>query len=182
MNTKKLPKIVLFGGFAQHGKDTSASIFKEYMSQRGKKCLIVRNGDYLKFVAKEYYGWDGEKDVKGRTLLQTLGTEKARDNNPDVWVNVLIELVKAIGSDFDYVLIPDFRYPNEHIRFVKEGYDTHVVWVYRTDFDNGLTAEQKNHRSETSLLNYSFDTIIKVESKVEKLVDKIHLMIEVHNL
>lgn len=167
------PKIILFGGFARHGKDTSAEITKSYFEQHNKKCLIIKYGDYLKFVAEQYYGWNGVKDEKGRETLQIVGTEEARDNNPDIWVNVVIEFVKAFGGKYNYVLIPDFRYPNEHTRFVDEGYDTFTIWVHRQGFDNGMTEKQKKHRSETSLLNYNFNRIVSVESDIQVLTSRI---------
>ena len=163
------PKIILFGGFAQNGKDASATITKNYFEQFNKTCLTIRYGDYLKFIASNYYGWNGVKDDYGRTLLQTLGTEEARDFSPDIWVNVVIEFVKAFGHKYDYVLIPDFRYPNECTRWIEEGFDVFSIWVHRNNFDNGLTKKQKEHRSETSLLNFSFDRIIMAENNIQDL-------------
>jgi hypothetical protein len=175
-------RIITIGGQARHGKDSTASIMKGYFEKQNKKCLIIKNGDYLKFIAKEYNGWDGNKDEIGRTLLQTLGTEEARDNNPDIWVNVLIEFVKAFGRKYDYILIPDFRYPNESTRFTEEGFNVFSVWVHRKNFDNGLTEDQKKHRSETSLLDYKFDHIVSVESKMHKLKDAVENMIVQYKL
>ena len=65
-------KVITISGYAQAGKDLSAQLIKEKMALRGKKVLILHYGDYLKFIAKEYFGWDGKKDEKGRTLLQCL--------------------------------------------------------------------------------------------------------------
>jgi len=172
----KQPKIIVVAGQAQHGKDTSASILKEELFKKDKTSLIIRYGDYLKYVATSYYGWDGLKDIPGRALLQTLGTEVARDNNPDIWVNVLLEFSKAFGGSYDYLIIPDFRYPNEYWRWVEEIYDIFSFWVNRNDFDNGLTEEQKNHRSETSLLDFDFDWLISVPSKTYILKDAISNM------
>lgn len=172
------PKIILIAGSAQNGKDTAASILKYHFELKEKKCLILRYGDYLKFLCKEHFGWDGKKDIRGRTLLQVYGTEKARDNNPNIWVNVLIDTIKAFGSEYDYVLIPDFRYPNEYTQWLNNGYNPFTFWVHRYDFDNGLTEEQKNHRSETSLLDFDFDWNISVPSKIEKLSDALINMVK----
>lgn len=177
-----MPKIILIAGFAQHGKDASASILKNMLEEDGKKVFLIRYGDYLKTVARDRYGWNGLKDCYGRNLLQVIGTELARDNNPDIWVNVVIETVKALATDCDYVIIPDFRYLNEHYRWVDNGYSTLSIWVHRNDFDNGMTPEQKNHRSETSLLDFQFNYIISVESKMEKLVDAVRRLKEGFNL
>lgn len=173
----KKPSVILIGGSAQHGKDSSASILKYKFESSGSKCLVLRYGDYLKFLCKEHFGWNGEKDKIGRTLLQIYGTEKARDNNPDIWVNVVIETIKAFGGEYDYVIVPDFRYPNEYSCWLEHGYNPFTVWVHRNDFDNGLTQEQKNHRSETSLLDFEFNWVISVPSNIEKLEDALVNMI-----
>jgi len=142
---------------------------------------MIGYGDDLKFTCEKYFGWNGIKDVYGRTVLQKKG-EEARKNNPDTWVNIVIEIIKAFWMQYDYVLIYDFRYPNEINRLLEEGFDTFTVWVNRNDFDNGLLPEQKNHHSETSLLDYKFDHIISVESKMHKLKDAVENMIVQYNL
>ena len=175
-------KIITFSGLAQHGKDSSASISKYYFEQCGKKCLTIANGDYLKFVCEKYFGWDGIKDAHGRSLLQIKGTEEGRDSYEDVWIDVVIAFLKAFGKQYDYVMIPDVRYENEISKLKHNGWDVFSVWVSRNDFDNGLTDEQKNHRSETSLLDHDFDYMISVESKMYKLKDAVEKMIQLRNL
>ena len=171
-------KIITVSGLAHNGKDSTASIAREYFTQQNKKCLTISYADYLKFVAEKYYGWDGLKDAQGRTLLQELGTNKARKRSPDIWVNVVMEFIKAFGEDFDYIFIPDTRFPNEILIPKTKGFSVYSVWVHRKGFDNGLTVEQKNHESETALLDFPFDHVICVESKMEKLVDAVHMMIK----
>ena len=55
--------------------------------------------------------------------------------------------------EYDYVLIPDVRFPNE-IDKMKENFDCISIRLTRPNFDNGLTSEQKEHISETALDNY----------------------------
>jgi adenylylsulfate kinase-like enzyme len=54
-------KIVLLSGTAESGKTTVANMLKERLEEDGKKCLIINFSDYLKFIAKAYFGWDGGK-------------------------------------------------------------------------------------------------------------------------
>ncbi len=77
------------------------------------RCLKIKYGDILKFVAKEFFNWNGEKDEKGRTLLQWLGTDLGRKNNINVWVNCVKEIVKGLKTEYDFVLVSDARFPNE---------------------------------------------------------------------
>lgn len=170
-------KILTFSGSARHGKDTSAMIAGGYLDKIQKTHKTIHYADYLKYVAREYWGWNGEKDEAGRTLLQWLGTDIARERNPNIWVNVAVEFIKTFGIDYDYIFIPDTRFPNEIYTLKNKGWDVHSFWIHRNDFDNGLTEQQKNHPSETALLDYPFDRIISVESKIYKLKDELEKII-----
>ena len=106
-------KIITFSGKAQHGKDTTAKYMKEFFESLGKKVVILHFADYLKYVCKEYFHWNGIKDEIGRTILQKVGTDLARKNYPDIWVNVVSNFILAFQTEFDYFLVPDCRFPNE---------------------------------------------------------------------
>lgn len=160
-------KVILISGKAQHGKDTFADFFKTTAEIHKKKCLIIKYGDILKFVCREYFNWNGQKDWVGRTLLQTVGTDIVRKNNENAWVNCVMEIVMGLKSEFDYVLIPDARFVNEIECWNDISVDHYSVRVnrYNSDlepFDNKLSKEQKEHISETALDNYEgFDYIVK---------------------
>lgn len=162
------PIILLISAKAQHGKDTFAKFVKDRVEEtEGKKVLIIKYGDILKNVCKMYYGWNGEKDEIGRTILQQVGTNLCRQNNPDVWVNCVIEIVKGLKTDFDYVCVPDTRFPNEIEAWERNtNFYTYTIRLERVDengdlFDNGLTDEQKQHPSETALDNYYFNYVVE---------------------
>lgn len=155
-------RVVLISGKAQSGKDTFSSMFKEQAEKDGKSVFVIRYADILKFVLKEYFGWNGLKDEEGRTMLQQVGTGLFRYNNPDVWVNCVIELVKGLGDKYDYVLIPDTRFKNEITKWNETSFPYYTVKIKRfnedgTSYDNGLSEEQKNHSSETELDLFNTD-------------------------
>lgn len=160
-------KAILISGKAQHGKDTFADYFRMIAESHNKKCLTIRYGDMLKFVAKQYYNWNGEKDFAGRTLLQMLGTNIVRKNNENAWINCVMEIVMGLKTEFDYVLIPDARFENEIENWKDINIPSISVRVNRYDsnlepFDNKLSKEQKEHISETALDNYDkFDYVVK---------------------
>ena len=64
-----MKKIVVIGGNANHGKDTFGKYLKEQLEQSSNKVLIMHFADYLKYICKQYFQWNGEKDIEGRTLL-----------------------------------------------------------------------------------------------------------------
>lgn len=171
-------KIILISAKAQHGKDTSASILKEILEQVNKKVLIAHYADLLKYICKTFFNWNGEKDDEGRTLLQRVGTDVIRKINPDYWVNFISEFFKLFPNEWDYVLIPDVRFPNEIREMIFNGFDVFSVRINRTDFESSLTEEQKNHISEIALDNYQFDYYIDTISDLDYLRIKLENMYE----
>ena len=178
------PLIIPIMGKARNGKDSFAKFLKEEIEERtGENVLIIRYADYLKFVLEKYFNWDGNKDEKGRNLLQHIGTDTCRKNNENVWVNVVVELVKSFGNEFPYVLIPDARFENEIGCWYDNEFEVVTIRVKRlnedgSEYDNGLTEEQKNHPSETSLddfvpyYNVEAKSLEELKESVQTILDK----------
>ena len=165
-------KVLCISAKAQHGKDTAAEIIKEYLESKGRRVLITHYADLVKFVCTKYFNWDGKKDVNGRSLLQYVGTDVVTSQQPSYWVDFVISILKFFDNSWDYVLIPDCRYPIE-VTKMEEAFDTALLRVERPNFDNGLTPEQKQHISETSMDNYLFDHVIYNDSELEDFKEKL---------
>lgn len=165
-------KVCCISAKAQHGKDTAAGLIKEHLESLGNKVLITHYADLVKFVCTNYFGWDGKKDEKGRTLLQYIGTDKVGAKDPAYWVNFIVSILEIFEDEWDYVLIPDCRYPVEVSRMA-ENFDTIVLRVERPGFESGLTEKQKQHRSETSMDDYKFDAIVYNDAGLEEFKDKL---------
>lgn len=167
---KSATRFILISGKAQNGKDTSARFAEEYLTSIGKKVLVTHYADLLKYLCKTFFEWNGEKDEKGRTLLQHVGADCIRKNDPDYWVRFVVEFISMCPYKWDYVIIPDTRYPNE-IEYVKaSGFPvTHVRVDRGADFDNGLTDEQKAHESENALNDVTPDYTIENYKDLESL-------------
>ena len=166
--------VITVSGQAQHGKDSAAKIIEEKIKSSGKP-ITIHMADYLKFICKTYFGWDGNKDEKGRHILQYVGTDKVRKIFPNFWVDAVMNFIKAFGDDFDYVLIPDCRFPNEIEIFRNNGYEVVALHITRTNFENCLTQEQRNQPSERAMDGFIFDDCICSESGLDNLeieVDK----------
>jgi hypothetical protein len=169
-----LSKIITISGKAQHGKTTSAEIIKTILTDKNKTAIIFNYGDILKFICKDYFGWNGKKDEHGRRLLQYVGTDFIRIYDRDFFVNIGIYILKVVFRSYDYVIVADCRFPNE-INGLKEKFnDVITLKVFREDYESNLTEEQQQHPSETSLDTYLFDYIIIAENiheLIEKLID-----------
>ena len=155
---KKNTVIVCIGGKARHGKDETARAIKRCMDTHGGvKCLITHQADLLKHIARTMFDWDGKKDEAGRRLLQQLGTDVFRKKDPNYWVDHLVRTFKVLDGAFDFIIIPDTRFPNEIEEFKKAGFHTVYLRVTRPNFVSPLTPEQQAHASETALDQYPFD-------------------------
>ena len=165
-------RVVCISGKAQHGKDTTASFIKKELEKEGDRVLVAHYGDLVKYVCKTFLGWDGEKDEKGRTLLQHVGTDVVRTKDNDYWVRFISDMLHFFGEKWDFVLIPDSRFPNE-IEYLKKDFDVIHLRVIREKYITDLTAEQSSHSSETSLDSYvTDDCLINFENldEYEELV------------
>lgn len=179
--------IITISGHAKNGKDTIANILKEKLESRNKKVLIIHFADYLKFVCEKYFGWDGKKDERGRTILQEVGTDIVRKRDQYFWVDIVCRLINVLSNDFDFFIIPDCRFENE-IEYPESEYGLKIfatnIRRYENNiiFDNGLTLEQKRHPSETSLDYYEFDWTFINDSDINALYGKADEFIEYYNL
>lgn len=163
-----MSNIIILSGKSGHGKDALGGLMRAKLEAAGYHCMTVHYADLVKYYATQYYNWDGIKDEKGRALLQHLGTDKVRTRFPNYWADTISKFLLATATDFDYVFIPDARFPNE-IEVVKQD-NPHVITIrierYNDDgtpYTNpAFTKKQLAHASETSLDDYyGFDYIVE---------------------
>jgi hypothetical protein len=140
-------------------------MLSNYFKMYDKKTAIYHYADPLKMCAKNYYDWNGEKDDKGRTLLQWLGTEKVRANDNNAWVKIADSIINGVLFDADYVIIPDSRFPNE-IEYWGDSLLT-TIHVRRGAYLSTLTEEQQMHESETALDGYGFEFEVEAENLIQ---------------
>lgn len=150
-------KVIVISGKAGSGKTFIAERLKDYIeSNYDLKGYIINFGDPLKMVCQKVYGWDGAKGPNGRQLLQRVGTDIAQANNKLVWVNIVFEIIEALKSEFDFVIIGDARFVHEieetYAHFIA-GDDVFAIRIIGKE-NNELTEEQKKHPSEVELDNY----------------------------
>ena len=148
-------RMVLISGKAEHGKTAFGDIIKDELREMGFRVTTYPFARYLKFIAQEHFGWNGEKDVAGRELLQWLGTDVVRKSNPDYWANTVVEFAHTFRGTFDYIICDDTRFPNEVTNFGAVGIDVFPIRVVRPGHVSRLTTEQMAHPSETALDGFS---------------------------
>lgn len=162
-------KVILVSGKAQNGKDTVASMLREKLTSDNHRVLITHYADLLKYICCNYFGWDGNKDEKGRQMLQYVGTDVIRKQNPTLWVDFVAMMLKYFHENWDYVIIPDCRFPNEVTTMFENGFGTVHLRVVRPNFESPLSEEQQKHPSETALDDTVPDFYIENTGTLEEL-------------
>lgn len=161
--------IFAIAGHAGSGKNTLANLLSDRLSCRGIPYSQCAFADHLKEQAK-YHGWNGEKDQKGRTLLQELGDTLRHYHGDSYYARYLAG--KIIEDRADAVLVTDTRYLVELAELKKtadlNGWKFVSIRVCR-NADNGMTAEQKAHSSENELDEIPLDYTVCNNGTIEDL-------------
>jgi len=165
-------------GKAGSGKDTVADIITKKCFKNDITCTTIHFAKALKNIAKTVFGWDGQKDERGRRLLQVIGTDCARAYDKDFWIKKWEELLYW-NQDYKVLLVPDVRFENEanaiHIR------NGILIKVFGRAFDLG---ENANHASEAGLskelIDYTIDNSLTIEALEEKVEFLLNSVIELY--
>lgn len=170
-----MKKIILISGKAMSGKDSCAEFLKQELEARGQKVVITHFAKYIKQILADYYQWDGIKTDYWRTKLQELGTDTIREKlkMPLFHCGRIVDDIKIIQNDFDYIIVPDARFKNE-VLYAQASFpdDVITIRVERVGWKSSLTPEQQIHKSETDLDNFKFDYTIYAQSGLDHLHDE----------
>ena len=132
------PHIVLISGKAGVGKSTFASTLSKVVREHedANKQIIMRQP--LAWGVKRTamgMGWDREKDVKGRRLLQGIG-RIGREYDPNMWVKIADQAIcdtqyfyGSLEARLAYVWIDDWRFKNEIKWFLAKDYQFRIHTV-----------------------------------------------------
>ena len=163
-------KVIAISGKAQHGKTTVANYLKSYLEAFDYRVLVINYADLLKFICKTYFGWNGEKDEYGRSLLQYVGTEIIRAQYPTFFVDTVGIILSLFQNEWDYVIIADVRFPNEISQLTDTfEFDCKHLRVIRPNYESSLDEHQKCHISETALDLIEPDTYLYNSGTLEDL-------------
>ena len=165
-------QVILIGGKARSGKDTLADFLTENLEKQGKKVCKIQVGQYIKYYAMKYFGWNGEVETKPRDLLIELGTEIIRKKiDPDFHIDRLIQDIKVLSYFYDTFVVSDIRFPVEIEKPKKEFDNVTTIKMIRNSDE--LNDAQKSHVTETGLDSFnSFDYVIENEGSLEELKEK----------
>ena len=167
----KNPKIYLISGKARHGKDTFSGYLKEAYEKNNKKVIVTQLSKYIKYYAREMTGWDLSEETKPREFLQQLGTDVIRVNldKNDLFINRMKDDIEIFSYFYDAIIISDVRFKAEIDGLRSSFPELIAVNVFRPNFDNGLTEEQKKHKTEIDLDDYDKFDVKIINTTLEKL-------------
>jgi len=177
---------VLISGKAGVGKSTVAKYMSEYLGRYDYHVFITSFAKKLKDCARDYFGWDGKKDERGRRLLQRIGSEIGREYDLDNWVKLLLSDIGKHIIYPDFTIVDDWRFPNE-ASFIESLEEFNVIKV-RIDApereilqntaeeqhpsENSLpTAEDGNGYYDFVIMNSKDTTLDNLRGLAEKIVD-----------
>jgi len=159
---------ILISGRAGVGKSLTGNLLVEALKKKGYKSSIRNFADRLKDCAIEYFNWDGDKDIRGRILLQEVG-DVGRQYDKDTWVSQLVDNV-VDDLRFDIVIATDWRFPNELEYLESNNFQVLTIRVNAPRRESLKGTENYNHISETSLPemdNDLYDCTIDNDGSIE---------------
>jgi len=128
-----------------------------------------------------FMGWSGQKDKRGRVLLQKIGYA-GREYDEDLWVRETFNRVdEYAGFPYDAIFIDDWRFKNE-IDYVKKNEILYKVVAIRIEAPGREIlwgTSEYNDISETELDNYDdFDYILPNHmNDTDKLKQKLQVIL-----
>lgn len=166
-------KIILLGGKANSGKDSTAEFIDDYYRSRGLDVVNIQIAFYMKMYAKEIAKWDGDNETKPRQLLQDLGTELIRKQiDQYFFIKRIIQDIDIYSRYFDVITISDGRLPEEFASIKLAYPETVTVHVTRPGYESKLTKNQKAHVTEALVDDIEYDLEIVNDGTIEDLQKK----------
>ncbi len=166
-------KIILLGGKANSGKDSTAEFIDDYYRSRGLDVVNIQIAFYMKMYAKEIAKWDGDNETKPRQLLQDLGTELIRKQiDQYFFIKRIIQDIDIYSRYFDVITISDGRLPEEFASIKLAYPETVTVHVTRPGYESKLTKDQKAHVTEALVDDIEYDLEIVNDGTIEDLQKK----------
>lgn len=172
------PTLILISGRMEAGKSVLANGVELFYRKELQSFILVRIEHFaskLKEVA-ERLGWDGEKDERGRKLLQNLG-RVGREYDRDIYCRNVHE--RIMGSLFlpQIVLVDDWRFPNEFdFLHSTDAYDIIRIRIirhpmkYNEDISENSLPEYD--RDETGIPNNMYDLVLLNDGTKQDLIDE----------
>jgi hypothetical protein len=162
--------IAVAGGFGS-GKSEVVNIIKNIHG--ANKVTNVKFAQPLYELQELIQNHLGLPNKKDRNLLQLLGTEWGRKNDPDIWVDLYIKNLEKIKLFYEVIICDDLRYLNEFKALKGRGFSLVKISRPMSDRLPYLYKGSRKHSSENELLtvpNSDYDYFIENNSTYDDFV------------
>lgn len=146
---------VAFTGKFGIGKTTAANFLVE---KHGFVKMSL--ADPMRQIVRDIFGIESKKDPRYRQLMQRLGTDWFRAEDPDVWIRYLL---KRVQDEYRPIVVDDVRFPNEALALAQNGWKI-IYLKCQDDVRIQRCRARDGHFDETTLNHPSeagIDEIIK---------------------
>lgn len=165
-----MSKLIFIAGAKRSGKDTFGALLKDAFELQGKSVELISFAGPMKQILSITLGvglneLDAAKnnpDLPHRGYLQRLGTEAMKPIfGDDVWTTIANKAITE--SSADYVIITDFRFPEEYYGCIQ------VPHTIRVERQSVTPAAGFIHISEYALKDFAFNTIVNNNNTLDAL-------------
>jgi hypothetical protein len=187
--TNAKPFYIGINGFAGVGKDTFAKLLRkelslihhgqlpaiEHFARPIKEAYVALYGKALGFNYSdtEDFDWKNQinpfTNITHRREFQLLGTELTKNRVGNEMLHTQLLWARTHWWAPSVILIPDLRFPNSEVSFVKQ--HGIAIKVIRPQSDNAMSDKsgETSHSSEQSLPDHLFDYVINNDCDITKL-------------
>lgn len=142
-------KVYIVNGFPGSGKTT----FEKIVETLSYNCSIISTIDPIKERAF-LFGWNGEKDAKGRKLLCDLKRAWVEyGDQPYTWLEDIFKFARYARTNAIFI---DCREPEE-IKEICKRFGAKSLLIRRAAAENSETSNE----SDKNVLNYDYDIVIE---------------------
>lgn len=165
------PCIIFISGKAGTGKSTVGKILASIFEENEYDVCRMAFAKEVKDVATKCYDWNGQKDQKGRRLLQNVGNI-GREYNESIWAKKAEEnIFKSHKLTYPQIIIfDDWRYRNEYEYFTGREYNLFTIRIEAPNREILRGTPEYFDISETSLdRDFKFDLVLSNTGSPEEL-------------
>lgn len=160
--------ILIINGFKQSGKNTFVTLLRKITQTH---ILEYGMADRIKNLAT-IFGWDGEKDAKGRKLLADLIDVTGEYN--DFPFNSVVDYLPEKEKNCIYCI--HSRRSVDIQKFVdyykgKEGYEIYTIFIERDNMSDQL----ESNTADSGVQDYLYDYYIDNNESLEEFKDNIEI-------
>lgn len=156
--------IIILNGLPRAGKDTFCYYVKQYFR------LKYNVTDYssiskIKEIAKDFFGWNGIKDKKGRCLLSELKDAATRYNNMPLKL-ILNKIHTFFADNNNKIFIVHIREPFE-IQKLKQYYENHPTIKIISVCILNKKATQYNNTGDSGIFDYRYNYFLSNNADIK---------------